>query len=261
MGTEFDSNLNVCVCPSGTYKDQHNICIKVDVNCAVANCLSCSNPSTCTKCQDGYQPVDGICKTKCGDGIVAGNEVCDDGNANNNDGCSLTCTFESGFTCTGTRPTTCIKNVAAVCGNKIVEGNERCDDGNFSPNDGCFNCQVQPGWICNNIVPCYKDNSTPPPPPPPVTDTNLFLVGRVDYQSTRIIKVNLGTLKQFPNLTPEEQRSFIKYEFLDKTTVPASSFCSQSKPDLFSCIFSYGTGTPNKIFNVKFNFNYNGDSG
>ena len=46
-----------------------------------------------------------IAKT-CGDGIVAGNEQCDDGNTVAGDGCSATCTLEPGFACVtqGTPP-------------------------------------------------------------------------------------------------------------------------------------------------------------
>jgi MYXO-CTERM domain-containing protein len=37
---------------------------------------------------------------QCGDGALTGTEACDDGNARNADGCSSTCTVESGFVCT-----------------------------------------------------------------------------------------------------------------------------------------------------------------
>ena len=35
----------------------------------------------------------------CGDGIIAGTEKCDDGNATSGDGCSSTCTIERGYVC------------------------------------------------------------------------------------------------------------------------------------------------------------------
>jgi cysteine-rich repeat protein len=47
----------------------------------------------------------------CGDGLVESGEVCDDGNRIAGDGCSATCTVESGATCNGTAPTTCSKLV------------------------------------------------------------------------------------------------------------------------------------------------------
>lgn len=42
----------------------------------------------------------------CGDGTVAGTEACDDGNTTDDDGCSGTCTVESGYTCSGA-PSVC----------------------------------------------------------------------------------------------------------------------------------------------------------
>jgi len=45
------------------------------------------------------------------------NETCDDGNLNNNDGCSNMCILE--------------------CGNGSLEGNETCDDSNTNSDDGC----------------------------------------------------------------------------------------------------------------------------
>jgi cysteine-rich repeat protein len=48
----------------------------------------------------------------CGDGQVAGTEVCDDGNTSSGDGCSSTCTRE------------------VFCGDGFVFGTDQCDDGN-----------------------------------------------------------------------------------------------------------------------------------
>ena len=62
---------------------------------------------------DGFVPV-------CGNGVVEGDETCDDGNTADGDGCSSSCTLED-----------------PVCGNGIVEVGEQCDDGNTADNDGC----------------------------------------------------------------------------------------------------------------------------
>jgi len=48
----------------------------------------------------------------CADGYVRGAEACDDGNGQNGDGCSSTCTLEPGFSCTGTVPTRCTQVTA-----------------------------------------------------------------------------------------------------------------------------------------------------
>ncbi len=43
---------------------------------------------------------------KCSNAFMEGAEQCDDGNGNNNDGCSLNCTVETGYTCIG-NPSVC----------------------------------------------------------------------------------------------------------------------------------------------------------
>lgn len=50
----------------------------------------------------------GICKTvRCGDGTVNTGEECDDGGVLDGDGCSSSCTVESGYLCAGT-PSVCV---------------------------------------------------------------------------------------------------------------------------------------------------------
>ncbi|MBU2259898.1 DUF4215 domain-containing protein [Patescibacteria group bacterium] len=84
--------------------------------------------------------------TVCGDGTVwVGHEGCDDGDTSNGDGCSSTCTVESGWTCNGTAPSICQK-----CANGLVEGTEACDDNNEIATDGCNNsCAILFGYSCN----------------------------------------------------------------------------------------------------------------
>jgi fibro-slime domain-containing protein len=77
----------------------------------------------------------------CGDGIIAGNEQCEDGNAAANDGCSDACQIEDGFIC----PTPDAACKATVCNDGKREGSEACDDGNQIIGDGCTTlCQVEP---------------------------------------------------------------------------------------------------------------------
>jgi len=59
----------------------------------------------------------------CGDGNVDEGEECDDGNDENDDGCSAECTTED--------------IGQPICGNGEVEGDEECDDGNLNDEDGC----------------------------------------------------------------------------------------------------------------------------
>jgi cysteine-rich repeat protein len=68
----------------------------------------------------------------CGDGVVTGHEICDDGNTASGDGCDLHC-----------RPT--------ACGNGVLTAGEACDDGNRVSGDGCdANCQ--PTGCGNGVV-------------------------------------------------------------------------------------------------------------
>ena len=70
----------------------------------------------------------------CGNGVVEGNEWCDDGNTANNDGCSSGCIEE-------------------FCGDGVIQSGigEQCDDGNNSDGDGCSSfCQNEGGAVCGN---------------------------------------------------------------------------------------------------------------
>lgn len=60
----------------------------------------------------------------CGDGVLDEGEECDDGNADDTDGCLVTC-------------------VAARCGDGVTwAGVEACDDGNAVSTDGCVSCTL-----------------------------------------------------------------------------------------------------------------------
>lgn len=97
---------------------------------------------------DALDPTD--CQTVCGDGILAGEELCDDGNTDDGDGCSSTCAIEDGWTCSG-EPSECSDTPpAATCGDGVVQAGEACDDGNTRDSDGCSSsCTVEDGWACS----------------------------------------------------------------------------------------------------------------
>jgi cysteine-rich repeat protein len=68
----------------------------------------------------------------CGNGIVESGEQCDDGDGDDHDACSNSCTL-----CPATEP---------GCGNGVVEPGEECDDGNTNDSDGCSNtCHIYIG--------------------------------------------------------------------------------------------------------------------
>ena len=61
----------------------------------------------------------------CGNSILEEGEECDDGNTENNDGCSNLCQYE-------------------VCGDGYKQTDEECDDGNTEDNDGCnASCELE----------------------------------------------------------------------------------------------------------------------
>jgi len=90
----------------------------------------------------------------CGNGILDSGEECDDGNSNNGDGCSSTCTVELGWMCSNTPYATrslCQRN---ECGDSYINAldpfNEVCDDGDLVDTNGCTkDCKtITPGWYC-----------------------------------------------------------------------------------------------------------------
>jgi len=89
----------------------------------------------------------------CGDGMVEGDESCDDGNDRNTDECLNTCELAycgDGFLRDGVESCDdansdntddCLDTCEpASCGDGFVQEGEGCDDGNESNNDACFNC-------------------------------------------------------------------------------------------------------------------------
>jgi cysteine-rich repeat protein len=85
----------------------------------------------------------------CGDGLVAGNEACDDNNTISGDGCSDSCTIEAGWYHDGIG---CVRSdMYTMCGDSIKTGQEllpgRCETGG---NIGCNGtCHVECGYVCS----------------------------------------------------------------------------------------------------------------
>ncbi|MGE5786590.1 MAG: DUF4215 domain-containing protein [Myxococcales bacterium] len=112
--------------------------------CRLESNCKCSNPPA------GSAQVGQICASTivCGDGIVTGDERCDDGNLSPKDGCSSDCrTIEAGYTCPAIGGA--CSGAITLCPNATIDPGEGCDDGNATANDGCSaNCRVEAGYIC-----------------------------------------------------------------------------------------------------------------
>ncbi len=98
--------------------------------------------------------IDVCLPTTCGDGVVEGNEPCDDGNVEIGDGCTPFCELEPDCTGGSCTPTCGDGNVYIVGG----PDDEECDDGNTRDGAGCSStCVFEPGFTCTLTV------SDPPP--------------------------------------------------------------------------------------------------
>jgi fibro-slime domain-containing protein len=111
-----------------------------------ADCTTVESGYNCPNVSGSGGPCTKIPANSCGDGVIEGNELCDDGNMTGGDGCSSTCAVETGYTCP-TVKAPCTRIV--FCGNGIVDGKDQCDDGNTTAGDGCSpTCKVEPGFAC-----------------------------------------------------------------------------------------------------------------
>ncbi len=139
-GDNNDDCLNTCVaaeCGDGVLWFNNEECDDGGLN---SNSAECTLACTLNVCGDGnlFEGVEecdpgadligpgmmclpGCVMNGCGDGDLGPGEECDDGNADDTDGCTSMC-------------------VAATCGDGFVwAGNEDCDDQNAEDNDACHN--------------------------------------------------------------------------------------------------------------------------
>ncbi|CAD8194826.1 unnamed protein product [Paramecium pentaurelia] len=107
------------------------------------SCLNCSTLGKgCLECQQGYQNIDNMCKTICGDGFVTADEQCDDGNLIFDDGCHQclkTCTIGCSV-CDFGVCLDCYEGFQFVK-NQCIKINEKYHDPRCDSN--CLNCSIE----------------------------------------------------------------------------------------------------------------------
>ena len=136
---------------------------------------STTSVSVWTAWPAGYSPntAKNAWVTVWGDGLRAGTEQWDDRNANSGDGCSSTCTIESGYVWSGgsttTRDTWTLwtsgfypdstkATWVTQCGDSKRAGTEACDDGNTASSDGCSStCTIEANYIWTGGTTTTKD--------------------------------------------------------------------------------------------------------
>ncbi|MBN2718899.1 MAG: DUF4215 domain-containing protein [Deltaproteobacteria bacterium] len=84
----------------------------------------------------------------CGNGELEQGELCEDGNAEDDDGCSANCQIQDPKYDCSNIGSAC--KVISTCGNGVLEGFEACDEGAENVTDGCSaDCEtVTDGWFC-----------------------------------------------------------------------------------------------------------------
>ena len=162
--------LGACTAPGASQCEATGVLCPAGTHCAAAEPICISDLNLCGNahmdpdevCDDGNTKDGDGCAADCKSDETCGNghkdvnahipEVCDDGNTKDGDGCSHDCLSEE------------------KCGNKIVDFNEICDDGNDVAGDGCShqclsnetcgNSIVDPGEACDkpgDLVNCSPD--------------------------------------------------------------------------------------------------------
>ncbi|MEZ4365026.1 MAG: DUF4215 domain-containing protein [Kofleriaceae bacterium] len=118
-----------CIEPSLEVCDDGAVCGGEQVCAPGGGCADPISLAACVErvdgdaCEASFGPGQcrqGVCAVaRCGDGIVDRDEVCDDGNAVDGDGCARDCRSDE------------------TCGNGVRDAGEACDDGNAADGDAC----------------------------------------------------------------------------------------------------------------------------
>jgi cysteine-rich repeat protein len=101
----------------------------------------------------------------CGNALLEAGETCDDGNRDDGDGCSTTCTLEEDCAdledndgdglvdCADAADCADDPACQPVCGDGVLDPGEGCDDGNTTPGDGCSaTCDREAELDCSDRI-------------------------------------------------------------------------------------------------------------
>ncbi|MCK4553333.1 hypothetical protein KAT80_03955 [Candidatus Pacearchaeota archaeon] len=115
-GEDVCNSTGQCVPPA----ECTDTCESLGYECG--NHTICGNSTNCGDClSEEICNATWQCEISCGNGDINPGEECDDGNTDDGDGCSSTCTIEVGWNCTG-EPSICI-----YCDyDNICDGDEDC---------------------------------------------------------------------------------------------------------------------------------------
>jgi MYXO-CTERM domain-containing protein len=140
------ANTDCTLCSPGEFQDLSG---QADCQlCAEGSFNLSTGQAACLDCDAGWDSAEGasLCTEICGDGMVVGDEACDDGNELSEDGCLADCSdSEPGWVCPSQGG-----SCESVCGDGLVVDEELCDDGNEISEDGCSaDCSSSElGWDC-----------------------------------------------------------------------------------------------------------------
>jgi cysteine-rich repeat protein len=192
-------------CPAGSDcfvgADCASLVCGVDLRCTTPSCSddrrngdesgvdcggSCAVCDDGEGCRTGADCASGVCADdlcaapRCGDGVINGDDTCDDGVENSDsapDACRTTCVpafcgdgvTDAGEECddgNDDETDACLSSCeAATCGDGFIhDGVEICDDGNTVPTDACANCapaECGDGFLQSGVEGCDDGNNTP----------------------------------------------------------------------------------------------------
>ncbi len=96
-------------------------------------------------------PCSGSETAVCGDSVIEGGEGCDDGNTTAGDGCSATCSLETGFQCSG-EPSVCTDVDECATSTHNCDVNATCAN-----TPGSFSCTCNNGYSGDGVT-CTDDD-------------------------------------------------------------------------------------------------------